>query len=477
MPPELMAQLAATNPALFGQVMASLTATKAFPSATPSAPLLYGAAGLFATPGIKDPVISAALIPQNTLATRLPSRTTMVINELYGYVTEAMVGSGTEPAGPCDDPPSAGAFKTAAVALPLGRYSRQTQVVDLSAQGLQLNRGVTMPLGQVGGLTVDMPLVPGAVGSGVSSLARTAADNAKQALGLAFLRLLGPQIWKGNPVNNNVGGGYREFKGLDIQINTGYVDAVAATAAPALDSDVRTFASANIGTAPNGAAFVATITNMIRNLKKRAEDTGVAPVTHALAMRWSAFREITEVWPCSYMTYRCQTASAATPLMLDSGAMNAMRDDMRQSKYLLVDGEKIEVIIDDFITETRPDTVGAPNDFLSDIYILPMTYAGNRAGVFMEFVDFTAPGGLLAAAQAFGVQSYYKATDGGRFVLHSKPVNNFCAQLLALTLPRLILEVPFLAGRLQNVRYSTVKHEASAITTENTFVGGGVTSR
>lgn len=479
MEPEIFAQLAASNPVLAGQLLASLTnsRTKAFPNATPSASLLYGTAGLFATPGVKDPVISAVLLPQSSIASRIPSRTTRIINELYGYVTEANVGSGTEPAGPCDDPPVAGDFKTAVVALPLGRYSRQSKVIDLSAHGLQLNRGVTRPVGMVGGLQTDLPIVPSVANQGVSSVARTAFANAITSLGIAFLRLLGPQMYTGNPTNNNAGGGYKEFKGLNLMVNTGYTDAVAATAAPALDSDVRTFASANISTNPNGDVLVATLTNMIRNLKKRAEDVGLAPTTHALAMRWSAFMEITEVWPCSYLSYRCQSASASKVLSLDAGDVMALRDGMRNDKYLLVDGERIEVIIDDFIVETRPDSVGAPNDFLSDIYILPMTYAGNRAGVFMEFVDFAAEGGLMQAADAFGVQSQFMATDGGRWVIHRKPANNFCAQILGLTMPRLILEVPHLAGRLSNVRYSTAKHEASAITTENTYVGGGVSSR
>jgi hypothetical protein len=193
-------------------------------------------------------------------------------------------------------------------------------------------------------------------------------------------------------------------------------------------------------------------------------------------MRWSAFMEITEIWPCVYASYRCAPGTGSTQF-IDARDQMDMRDGMRNGMYLLIDGDKVPVQIDDFITETRPDSVNAPNNYLSDIWLIPETFAGNRAATYMEFVDFGGPAGLMAAAQAFGVGSFYRVTDGGRWVIHNKPPNNFCVQLLALTMPRLVLLVPQLAGRLQNVQYATIKHEVSSITTENSFVGGGVTSR
>ena len=291
---------------------------------------------------------------------------------------------------------------------------------------------------------------------------------------MTLLRKLGPLIYTGNPSNNTGSNGYMEFKGLAQQVNTGHVDSVTSTACAALDSDVRDFASALIG--DNGALLVQTMTNMYRNAKKRAEDSGLAPATWFWSMRWSAFMEITEVWPCVYASYRCAPGTGSTQF-IDARDQMDMRDGMRNGMYLLIDGEKVPVQIDDFITETRPDSANFPNNYLSDIWLLPETFAGNRAATYMEFVDFNGSAGLMAAANAFGVQSFYRTTDGGRWAIHNKPPNNWCVQLLALTMPRLILLTPQLAGRLQNVQYSTIKHEVSSITTENSYVGGGVTSR
>jgi hypothetical protein len=459
------------------QVLSGLlsTRTKALPSATPGAQNLYGEGGLFAEPGIKDPVISAISLPQQSIARRIPSLSTMYLNEVLGFITEAAVGSGSEPDGVCDDPPVAGNFKTCLQTLPLGRVSRQSQVFDISSSGLLLNRGITNPLGVVGGTTVQ-PFAPAPLAGNTASIARSAYQLALESLAIALLRKLGPLIYTGNPTNNTANGGYKEFKGLAQLINTGYVDSVTSTACAALDSDVRDFASANISTDPNGATLVQTLTNMYRNAKKRAEDTGLAPARWFFAMRWSAFMEITEVWPCVYASYRCAPATGSTQFISATDQMQ-MRDQMRNGTYLLIDGERVPVQIDDFITETQPDAVGAPNDYLSDIWLIPETFAGNRAATYMEFVDFGGPNGLMAAAQAFGVQSFYRATDGGRWAIHNKPPNNWCVQLLALTMPRLVLLTPHLAGRLQNVRYSTIKHEVSSITTEASYVGGGVTSR
>lgn len=458
---------------------------KALPSSTPGGQLTYENGGLFSVCGLNDRLITAVGIPQNTLATRLAAYPSIYTNDVVLAITGIDSGGGTEANGPCDDPPGVGQFRTCGQVWPFGRFSRQTPVIDISNVGEIANRGVNTRLRQIGGRRINNPMVPSgdmSAGSTGVAMKSTALYNGVQLLGLEFLRDFGGKLWNGNPTANTAGGGYKEFRGLQLLVNTGYTDALNnSTPCPSLDSDVRTFGS-DIGT--NGANAVQTLTNMYRNSKKRAEDTGMNPTELVFVMRWSLFMELTEVWPCSYMSYRCQVASGSQQFISATDQM-ALRDRMRggnqgvgnQRRFLLIDGEEVEVVIDDFLPETRPDAAGAPNTYGSDIYMLPLTAAGNRDVLFFEYFDWSGPMGLMEAARAFGVESFYEIKDGGMFVIHHKPPNNFCVQMLALTKPRLVLETPFLAGRLQDVRYTPLKHEVSTIPGEPTYLSNGVTGR
>jgi len=63
-----------------------------------------------------------------------------------------------------------------------------------------------------------------------------------------FMHALSPMVYTGNPTNNN-GNAYREFRGLQLLVNTGFVDAFANVTCPALDSDLKSFGYNNVKTA------------------------------------------------------------------------------------------------------------------------------------------------------------------------------------------------------------------------------------
>lgn len=454
---------------------------KALPSGTPTAQLAYQNGGLFAACGFEDAVISAVPLPQNTILRRLRAYPNMNVDRLVDLITEATAGPGdAEPNGVCDDPPNAGTFLTCAIAHPYGRVSRQSRVVDLSSSGEVKHRGINTNLRFIGGVRNDMPIVPTPGRGGTAGLTGNVASAyqlAWRSLGLEFMRKLGPMVWSGNTSANTGGGGYKEFKGLNSLATTAPVDAVdGSTACAILKSDVRDFAGVDITTSTNMATLVVTLTNMIRNRRKLAEDSGLSPVTFFLSMRWGMWTAILEGWPCSMATYRCNLTSNAQ-LSLSAERQDQIRQEMRNGMFLWVDGEQIPVQIDDFITETRPDAAGAPNTYQSDIWLLPETFAGGYDALFMEYINFAGANGLQEAAAEWGVSAFYDVTDGGMFAIHHKPPNNWCVQDLALIKPRLILLTPQFAGRLQNVKYTTLQHEISPIIGENSYLGGGVAAR
>lgn len=146
---------------------------------------------------------------------------------------------------------------------------------------------------------------------------------------------------------------------------------------------MRSFGNLDIST--NGATLVRQITNIYRNLRYIAVNAGLDPVQWAISMPWALFYEITEVWPCAYLTYRCTNIATGNTAFVDSTEAIRMRDEMRGNvydrtgQYLLIDGVRVPVVIDDGITELG---VGA-GSFRSSMYFVPLTVLGGTPTTFM----------------------------------------------------------------------------------------------
>jgi hypothetical protein len=153
---------------------------------------------------------------------------------------------------------------------------------------------------------------------------------------------------------------------------------------------------------------------------------------------------------------------------------------MRDGSYLLIDGVRYPVIIDDgIVEENRADNGSIPIvGFASDIYVIPLTIRdGTMAATFMEYFDYSADNAAMDVAGVGGWAETFFWTDAGRYLWHRKPPLNWCVQMLAKIEPRLILLTPHLAGRVTDVVYVPLQHERDAINGDDYFTDGGVTSR
>jgi hypothetical protein len=454
---------------------------KALPSGSPVGPYLHGPGGLFGVPGISRDVISTR-VQTRGLASALPARGTNDMQPLYPYITGFMAPTGSNPNGVCDDPQTAGPIKNCLQTAQFGRYSYQTREFELNRAGQRSNRGEFMDLqlvnpplvSDVGGITT-----PATASGGRVSLASEMAMRMVE-VGVSFQDKLVRQVYTGNPANNTGGGGYKEFMGLDILIGTTKVDAQTGTPCPSLRSDIKAFNYQNISTS-GGQSIVNVLTYMMRMLRHNAERMNMGGTTWAITMRQSLFWELTAVWPCAYMTYRCAAQdNTQTQLVIDANDQLAMRDDMRNGMYLIIDGVRYPVIIDDgIVEENRADNANIPIvGFASDIYIVPLTIRdGSMAATFWEYFDFSADNAAMADARVSGYTDQYFWTDGGRYLWHRKPPLNWCVQMLAKVEPRLVLLTPHLAGRVTDVVYVPLQHERDSINGDDYFIDGGVQSR
>lgn len=449
-------------------------AAKAVSSTPASGVWGHGNGGLFSYPGMERPVFSAMLLPFLGLQSILPVRPSNTDNPVYGIFTGVTATSGSEPTGVCDDPPTVGLSKLCKHTFVWGRQSRQTQVYDLDRFGHIVNRSDFTDFQMLGNPFMTPPPnpnVPTMPGGNANTVLNNEIGKAFFEFATAWARDFARELYTGNPTNNTAGGGRKYFYGLDILVNTGYRDAETGTACPAADSLVRSFGDLRVD--QNQTEIVNYITYMYRNLKYIAERAGLMPAEWALAMRYSAFYEITAVWPIAYNTYRNTVTTTGQEVFNNGSELVRMRDEMRNGRYLLVDGEKIPVVLDEAITETEP----AAGVFESSIYFIPLRVLGSTPVTFFEHLNYDIMGGPAEASKFFAPGDTFYTTDSGRFFWIKKPPTNFCVQALAKTEPRLILLTPHIAGRLTDVRYSPLIHERGSFTDDPYYVNGGGTSR
>ncbi len=447
------------------------------PSGTPTTNYMHGPGGIFGVAGLERDVISTRVQPQG-LAGMLPAQGNMSMNPLYPYLTGFEADTGTDPDGVCDDPMTAGPTKSCIQTAQYGRYSFMTKEIEINRVGQQTSRGEFLDL-----RVVNDPLLQPEGGLLQQNIAGT-PDLRREVLmafvevGVSFQNKLTRQLYTGNPANNSANGGYAEFPGLDILIGTNKVDAITGTNCPSLDSDIKDFNYGLVDEVSSGTDIVEVLTYMNRFLRHNATRMNLMPATWAITMRADLFFEITAVWPCSYLTYRCafRDANGQERVVVDAGDQVAFRDQMRAGSYLLIDGIQVPVIMDDgIVEETDADNANIlAGQFASDIYFVPLTHRGGSASTFMQYLDYNQ-GFMTAVADGRLGDDFW--TDGGRFAWHKKPPLNWCNQWVSKIEPRVILLVPQLAGRLQNVRYAPLQHTRDPFPADPYFVDGGETAR
>lgn len=437
-----------------------------------SAGYTHGPGGNLSFPGV-DPVVFHTVVGNRGIMGQLPTIGSPYTNPTYPIITGVTAASGSEKEGVCDDAPVAGLMQSCILTSVFGRYERATAQIELNRLGQRVDRADPMDLTLVGspmaesGLFTTGPGNPGVPGD----LLRNETARKFWELGVAFARLLAVQIWQGNPVNNSAGGGYKEMTGLDILIGTGHIDAQTGTACASADSDVKDFNYLNVG--DNGSDAVNALTYIYYTRKDLADRTGVQPVRWVWAMRPEVFYELSAIWPCAYLTYRCNLAGIdGARVNIDGAEQTRMRDEMRAGKYLLIDGERIEVVVDDGIGTETPTTDANITEgcFASTIYLLPMSVAGGRAVTYMEYFEYSNP----SIDEAIG-NMVLGRVEGPWLTVPRQ--TNFCIQWQTKIEPRMVLRTPWLAGRLDNVQVCPLQRTRAPFPDDPYYVGGGVTSR
>lgn len=434
----------------------------------------HGPGGNLTFPGV-DPTVFSTIVGSTGLLGMLPAMPSNYTNPTYQVITGVKADSGSEKTNVCDDAPIAGLAKGGIITSVFGRYERSTPELEINRLGARTDRADPLDLAMVG-----TPIAQGGLFGQGNANPATPADVLTNEISrkfwernIALYRLLARQTWRGNPTNNTAGGGYMEMTGLNVLVNTGYKDAQTATLLPSIDSQVLDFGSKVVNSTGNGALIVETLQYLMHYLQSLANDTGVDPVRWVIAMRKELFFELTKVWPCAYMTTGCQVATGSTQFV-DATEQIRMRDEMRAGKYLMVLGERIDVVLDDgisFDTNTTSSAVASGN-IRSDIFVLPMSVVGGRSTLYLEYFDFNNP----SIDSALAGNNMILGRVEGAFLTVPKQ-KNFCVQWQTKIEPRLVLRTPWLAGRIKNVTASPALIPRQSFPDNPYWVNGGETTR
>ena len=433
----------------------------ATPAGSHQGPMVAGTGGLFGHGCAERDIISSRMQPSG-LASMLPTDPTIYDYPLYEYVTGFTAPVGNQGGAACDDGPVAGAMKACTQTAQLGVYKFMTRELDISKVGhascrseMFDHRVLNDPLvEQLAGIFPTLPNQD-AIMAGREVLARILM------VGVAFQDELARQLYVGSGAGN-------EFAGLEMLVSSTKWDARTGKDCPSLASDIRNMNYACLGSVGGGDAVVRTITSMWRNLNNNASKMNFGQTRWVIVMRTQLFHEITDIWPCMYMSQGCMSPSPNVTFSVDTGDQINLRDSMRNEKYLIIDGQRVQVVTDDALEE---EVVGNGR-FASDIYILPLTVRGGVQVLYWEYFDYSR--GTNQAIRDGNLQSDFW-TDDGRYLWHKKPPKNWCVQWISKIEPRLILLTPHLAGRIQSICYSPDKHFRDVYPDQPYYVNGGVT--
>jgi len=421
---------------------------------------LHGSAGIFSGPGLDRNVITAHIRPSG-LGGMLPLIASVDEDPRFASLTGYTAVSGSQPTDVCDNAPT-GYVKGCNLSARFGRIRFDTQTIDIGAVMRRVNRGDFTDL-MLRGRILNRDLGPQDI-KDEGQVLNIITQSEMVTVGVAFEREVGRQLWQGTPAVAN------EFPGLDLQIATGQVDADTNTACPALDSDVK-----NYGYRLLDSTIVSYIAMLETYLHHNADRMGLLPVQWVLTMRPELWQELSAIWPCAYYTNRCASyVESGGTTFIDGREMVGIRDQMRKSMTIEVNGRTYPVVTDTGIFEHN--NVNNANceagEYASSIYFVPMTIQGNYPVTYREHVNYS----LASKDLAYLTENPTFWTDGGAYSWAMEQVK-WCFLLAARTEQRVILRTPQLAGRLDAVKYAPMQHLRDPYPESPYFADGGVSLR
>lgn len=404
--------------------------------------------------------------PRNSIVNMIPVRPNNNLEQKFGFLTAHAVfdgedsasepESGCEPCVVVDD-----AYDFLKFSFPYGRICRRGKTLETN----ELIRRAALRqyddfyfIGDLRGISAFQPPWEN-VQTDRDIIVQTAVNRQLWNIGRRLQLWMMDKVWSGDPTNN-VGTAYKEFHGLLRLISDSYgtisspitVEVMDESArATALNSHIVDFAGDCVGA--GGRSLYEYLEEMEFVLYHRAEMLNMLPVDWGIFMPSFMWDEITKHLPCEMAGTGCglpaNTAVTQTNLVLNTPGGDlftlSMREQMRKSRTLTLNGHTYPIYTDDSLPYTYDDLT---NSYTADIFFVPFTANGIEV-LYWEHMDYSELGQELSPLPG----SFTDAlgwTDGGRYH-HAFTMERWCFEVQTKMEVRLIFKAPHLAGRLENV--------------------------
>lgn len=423
----------------------------------------HGSGGLFSRSGVR-PEMWSTLPRVRTLSGIVPFFKSEYGDQIHEILTGQLDSTGSNATDFCALGPVAGKLKVCQQITKFGEINISTEKIELPKVGLLKNRADT-PRQLLNSGSIDNRFVPEVLNAFPADTRDLRAVILYRA-GVQIERMIGLTEFAGVQGASSISGMQKEFRGVDGWVKTGYADAVENVACPAADSYVVNF-NANIGnTMTDGRDIVEAVTDVYVTLNDRARQAGIN-ATWVIAMHPYAFYALTDAWACNYVTSRCEfTGTNNNRLMVNGSELNQLRIDMLNGQYLLINGVPVPVVLCDGID----DGVQGSNNYQQDIYILPLT-ANNTPVLYYEYFDMGNPyaNQFISQMDAFT----YGVMNDGLYAMATYQTGG-CISYSLYSMVRLMLDTPFLAGRVDNVTFKYLLGTRSPYPGRSLYADGGV---
>lgn len=422
------------------------------------------AGGIFTQPGVRPEMVSALNQPMD-ITSLLNPQPSLYAQERIGILTGQTVTTGTNPNDTCGDPVRPGQLKQCQQSYIFGEFFIGSEKIKISDAGMIANRGVTER--RILNEAQINPFLPAVLQGANVDFSSIEAQQLYQ-IGTALRRAIVKVMITGNPATIPASaepGFVKEFLGLDNIIKTGYVDAITGVACPAADSTVIAFnGDVNTGTDSLGRNIATVITDVY--FGKTALDMQLGTnASWTWVMPFQLFRELAYAYANHYYETR-SIGVVGNPFQTQQEGIRRLQLEMWNGRYLLIDGVPVPVMFSDGI----PITAGGGNNQQADIFLVPTSVNG-RDGIQFEFFPMNNPSASRLAAR-FGPE--IQMLNNGMMILYAERRKG-CMELDIEGKARMWLEAPFLAAKIQGLRYASNINYRSPLPGATGYVNGGQT--
>lgn len=242
---------------------------------------------------------------------------------------------------------------------------------------------------------------------------------------------------QGNRANTN------ESDGLELLVKTGYTDCRTSLACEAVDSILVDWANDGLDGAVNlHGNIIQKITDIIRRFKLRAKGHGGINVARdvVLMMPTHLRNALLDYW-ATFGTFLVTGQIQLDATVMFDRRESFIKGGLYGDGMVPVDGTFVSVICNDFIP------FSGHNGDCSDIYVLTRRL-GTAVTLQGFYQDFSGAGAALASR--FGADRF-SVTDGGRFLVYNRIVQETCFNTCIMTRPGLYMSAPWLQARIYDV--------------------------